>query len=92
LAKILHYDIIIKGRVQGVGYRYFALRTAQNLGLKGYVKNNPDGSVLIVAEGEEVLLKKFVAHCKTGPGWAYVDKVKVTEFPVQGYDEFCIKH
>lgn len=92
MATILHYDITIKGRVQGVGYRYFALRTAQSLGLKGYVKNNPDGSVFIEAEGDENILKKFVSHCKTGPGWAYVDQVNVAEFPIQGYAEFSIRH
>jgi acylphosphatase len=92
LETIKHYNITIRGRVQGVGYRYFALKTAHSTGIKGYVKNNQDGTVFIEAEGEEIKLNQFVAQCKTGPGWAFVDKVEVNEFPVRGYEDFKIKH
>jgi len=92
VASINNYHITVSGRVQGVGYRYFALKTALSLGVKGYVKNQVDGNVFIEAEGDESNLKLFIDQCKKGPGWAYVDKVEVTEFPLRGYHEFNIKH
>ncbi len=53
-----------KGRVQGVGYRYFVTDCAQETGVSGFVKNMPDGSVLIVAEGREDILDKFLGMVK----------------------------
>ncbi len=49
-----------KGRVQGVGYRYFVTDCAQKTGVSGFVRNMPDGSVMIVAEGNESVLDNFV--------------------------------
>ena len=53
-----------KGRVQGVGYRYFVTDCARESGVSGFVKNMPDGSVTIVAEGSEDALDKFVRRVK----------------------------
>ncbi len=83
---------MVKGRVQGVGYRAFALKTATLLGIYGYVKNRPDGLVQIEAEGSESSLIQFIKMCENGPGWAYVEKVEFNEFPVQGFKEFIVKY
>jgi acylphosphatase len=53
--------VCVKGRVQGVGYRYFVTDCAQEIGVSGFVKNIPDGSVLIVAEGRQDVLDRFVS-------------------------------
>lgn len=64
------------GRVQMVMFRDFASREARALGIKGTVKNNPDGSVSIVAEGDEVVLHAFLELIGKGPLLARVDKVR----------------
>lgn len=65
-------ELRIHGFVQGVGYRYYCHRKAKNLGLTGWVKNNPDGSVSITAEGDRGLLEQFIKELKTGPATASV--------------------
>ncbi|MGK9476498.1 acylphosphatase [Melioribacter sp. OK-6-Me] len=60
-------EIIVKGLVQGVGFRYFVLRHAQKLGLKGYVKNLYTGEVLTVVEGEEYKIEELFNSLKIGP-------------------------
>lgn len=87
-----HYEILLKGRVQGVGYRAFARETAHRYQVTGYVKNKPDGSVFIEVEGLHDQLDLFVQACKKGPGWANVNDVQVSESPVQGYSDFRIKY
>ena len=72
--------LILKGRVQGVGYRYFAMKEAQKLGIKGYVRNLPDGSVEVVyisdnPQTEEAFLKSL----KKGPFLARVDNIEKSE-------------
>ena len=89
---IAHYDIKVKGRVQGVGYRAFAAATARSFNLNGFVKNLVDGSVLVEAEGPSDLLDQFVLECKKGPGWAYVDGVTVIESTIQGFKEFKVRY
>lgn len=66
----------ISGRVQGVGYRYFVLKRAQNLDIAGYVRNLRDGRVEVVAEGEEELLKGFLEELQQGPAGAMVEKME----------------
>lgn len=65
----------IEGRVQGVGYRAFAIRKAEELGLAGWVRNRWDGSVEVVAEGQRPLLDKFLAALFTGPPSANVTRI-----------------
>ena len=67
---------IITGRVQGVGYRMFARDTARRLGLSGYVRNLPDGSVFVTASGDEAALKDLVRHLERGPWGSRVEKVQ----------------
>jgi acylphosphatase len=65
----------IQGRVQGVGFRYFVLRRAQELQLNGWVQNRADGSVVAEAEGGRDDLARFVARLREGPAGARVDRL-----------------
>ncbi|HEY2484020.1 MAG TPA: acylphosphatase [Candidatus Binataceae bacterium] len=67
--------MIVSGRVQGVGFRYTARDEAQDLGLKGWVRNRPSGEVEIVAEGREDVLKMLAAWAHLGPPAAHVSRV-----------------
>ena len=69
--------IIVHGRVQGVFFRANTRNIASDLSLKGYAKNLEDGSVEVVAEGNEEKLKRLVEFCKKGPEGAEVSKVDV---------------
>ena len=68
---------IVKGIVQGVGYRYFAVREAVKLGLNGYVKNLYDGNVETVAEGKREEIDKFIIRLKKGPSLSRVTAIEV---------------
>ncbi len=72
---------IILGRVQMVMYRDFATRKARKLGINGWVKNLPDGSVNVVAQGTQESLEKFIACLHTGSVFARVDNVQVEWLP-----------
>ena len=84
--------VIIDGRVQGVGFRYFVLENAQRYGIKGYVKNMPGGSVEIDAEGEREQLDQFLNVCRQGPPAARVKNFRIDDVPVFGYSRFRIRH
>ncbi len=84
MSDIRRYKIEVTGRVQGVGYRAFVLRVAESMEIKGFVKNQYDGSVLIEAEGPAEKLQFFLDQCKAGPGWAHVSEVTKNELPVEG--------
>jgi len=84
-------SIEVFGRVQGVGFRYYTQKKAQELELKGFVKNTPSGSVVIEAEGDEAALDKFILWCHTGPSWARVQEVKYYSMPPYNYLKFEIK-
>ena len=77
-------DLGIHGRVQGVYYRASAHRQARTLGLRGYVENLDDGSVGVVAEGEESAIEKFIAWCRIGPPSARVSRIDITRTPPTG--------
>jgi acylphosphatase len=66
---------VVEGRVQGVGYRAFAIRKAEELGVNGWVRNRWDGSVEVTAEGERAVLDKFVAALFVGPPSANVTRL-----------------
>lgn len=84
-------QIIVSGRVQGVYFRAFAQKQAQRLGLTGYVRNQPDGTVEIVACGEKNRVEQLVRWCHKGPIMAQVSKVKTRELIEEpGYDSFEI--
>ena len=66
---------LIHGEVQGVGFRYFLMREAQRLGLRGWVRNRDDGSVEFVAEGTRPDLERLKQAAEKGPRMARVDRV-----------------
>jgi acylphosphatase len=86
-----HFIIKVSGKVQGVFYRASTKEVADPLGLKGFVRNEPDGSVYIEAEGDEALLEKFIAWCKQGPRMAIVDHVDITEVAWTGFQNFDVR-
>lgn len=76
--------LIVKGRVQGVFFRASARRRAGELGLTGWVRNNPDGTVEAVVEGDVDTVEKFVSWCREGPPNARVAAVDVTRSGATG--------
>ncbi|WP_044239891.1 acylphosphatase [Chondromyces apiculatus] len=70
-------QIFVRGRVQGVYFRATTQRESRRLGLSGWVKNRPDGSVEIVAEGDEDRLKDLIAWANRGPSAARVERVDI---------------
>ena len=68
-------EAVVRGRVQGVGFRYFALREGERLGLTGWVANEYDGSVRCVAEGSPEALDAFLEALREGPPAAIVERV-----------------
>lgn len=69
---------IVAGRVQGVGYREFVRRQAQTLGLAGWVRNRPNETVEVVAEGDEAALARLLLLLEQGPAMARVDDVQTS--------------
>jgi acylphosphatase len=74
---LIRATITVHGRVQGIGYRANARRKAQQYGIKGYVANQPDGSVQLVAEGDEELVDRLTEWCRHGPIGAHVTRLDV---------------
>ena len=70
-------EIIASGVVQGVGFRYFVIRKAQALGLKGYVENLFSGEVLTVVEGDKGLIEELLKEIRVGPPHAAVTKCTI---------------
>jgi acylphosphatase len=67
--------LVVLGRVQGVGYRWWTVATARRLGVRGWVRNRPDGSVEILAAGDQAALDAFADECTRGPGAAEVTAI-----------------
>lgn len=86
-----HWKIQVTGKVQGVWYRGSARQKALELGLRGFVANQPDGSVCAEVEGERHLLESFVAWCRQGPELARVENVSVAEGTWAGFEDFSVK-
>jgi acylphosphatase len=84
-------SIIVSGRVQGVFYRQSAKEKAVASGITGEVQNRPDGTVHIIATGEEKMLDQFILWCHTGPARASVTDVSVTTLDRQEFEKFTIK-
>ncbi len=90
---IKHVNIKVFGEVQGIGFRYETLAKARSLNLKGFVRNEPDGSVRIEAEGREEDLNKFIEWCKDGPRGAAIQNVNIEYQPeLKNFLEFAIKY
>lgn len=86
-----HY-IVVSGRVQGVGYRYFTMRAAGQFRLCGWVRNCADGRVELEAQGEEEDLRAFIAELRRGPYLARVEDLDIADRPpIDGDDAFQIR-
>ena len=81
----------IRGRVQGVWYRGSTQQEAQRLGIEGWVRNRPDGSVEAALEGSREAVEALVAWMRVGPSLAEVASVKVRTEPVQGERGFRVR-
>ena len=87
--KIVH--IFISGFVQGIGFRQFIKSNAQKLGLKGWVKNLPEGRVEALFNGEEHKIEEMIALCKKGPFLSEVENVEIIwEETEEKFEEFEI--
>jgi acylphosphatase len=90
--EIKNIQITVSGRVQGVGFRWSAVNKAEQLGVKGFVRNMYDGSVFIEAEADEISLDHFLIWCRKGPSFARVEKVDITPGTVKNYTSFSVRH
>ena len=77
-------EAVVRGRVQGVGFRYFVLREANRLGLAGWVANEADGSVRLIAEGDRVDLDRLAERVSVGPAGAAIADMDVRWTDAQG--------
>jgi len=85
-------SFIVRGRVQGVGFRWYVEREAKMLAVSGWVRNNPDGSVEVLATGSKEQINNLHARLRQGPRAARVDEVEVADAnPVQGLKSFRIE-
>jgi|WetSurMetagenome_2_1015567.scaffolds.fasta_scaffold195268_2 acylphosphatase len=81
--EIKRIGAVVRGRVQGVGFRYFTRDRAQACSLTGWVQNMPDGAVELEAQGAVKILDDFTAEIKTGPSFSHVSEVTINELPVE---------
>jgi len=85
-------EIIVNGLVQGVGYRYYVIREAQKLGLKGFTQNLYTGEVLTVVEGAKAIVEEMIKKLKVGPIHAAVKTCKVDwQQPKNEFTDFEMK-
>jgi acylphosphatase len=83
----------IRGRVQGVGFRHFTTTRARELGLTGWVRNEPDGSVRVEAEGNDEALQSLLNAVKDGPRAARVDAVDTEwDASTESFDTFGVRY
>jgi acylphosphatase len=88
-ASELAVEVVVTGVVQGVAFRWYAQAEALRLGLRGWVRNEVDGSVRLYAVGEDVAVSDLVAWCHRGPPSAVVREVRVGQVPprpVRGFE------
>ncbi len=86
-----HLTLRIYGTVQGVFFRESAKEKAEELGLTGFVRNEPDGSVLLEAEGDPENLGKLKEWCQSGPKRAKVTRVEAETGEAKGFDRFAVR-
>lgn len=85
--------IIVQGIVQGVGYRFYVVEQARIYNIKGYTQNLPDGTVKVVAEGDQGMIEDFIKQLKIGPVSAHVSEVDVQWNDIEsGFTDFDIRY
>ena len=82
----------VRGRVQGVSFRWYAVQEAERLGVRGWVRNEPDESVAAHLEGDDAAVDAMVTWCRSGPSYASVRDVAVTEARPTGAESFRIRY
>jgi len=86
--------LAITGIVQGVGYRFWAMKRARELGLGGFARNMPDGSVEVLLDGPEPLVNRMMELCERGPAWATVRTIEELKakgsFPEEAMNPFRV--
>ena len=85
------YRYIVRGRVQGVGYRYFVMREAAALGVSGFARNLPDGTVEVIAEAADDVLAEFEGRLREGPSFASVSALDRSAVTARGDQGFHIR-
>lgn len=88
----VQYQVRVYGRVQGVGFRYAARNQARSLQLKGWVKNQPDGSVNLVIKGEPDACLQFMDWCRRGTGYSWVEKVEMDKMEPGEFNGFSVRY
>lgn len=88
---VRHISILVTGKVQGVFFRATTKAKADELGIRGLVRNQPDGRVYIEAEGDPAVLSVFESWCKKGPPRARVERLDVTGGDMKCYSDFSIQ-
>ena len=83
-------SLLITGKVQGVGYRYSVKLKAESMAIRGYVRNQPDGSVFVTVQGENTAVENFVKWCYKGPSAALVRGVEKIPGSIEDFSEFKI--
>lgn len=89
--ELIRAHVWISGRVQGVAYRMTTAKIATHLGLKGWVRNLPDGRVEAVFEGEEAAIESMLHWCHEGPLEAIVEQVNASYEPPEGLRSFNVR-
>ncbi|WP_026825491.1 acylphosphatase [Exiguobacterium marinum] len=90
--RVVAKHLIVSGRVQGVGFRYFSQETAQQYGIKGWVRNQSDGTVELHVEGPEQDIEAFKKAVKDGNRFVGVEKIEEKETENQAFRSFDIKY
>jgi acylphosphatase len=83
---------VVRGRVQGVGFRYSARAMARELGVGGFARNLPDGGVELEVEGNPSAVEEFLSWSRRGPRGARVDALDAEDVPAAGDEGFTIRH
>lgn len=87
------FELLVSGRVQGVGFRYYTVQKANELGIVGWVKNMPDDSVMIVAQGDETGIKTFIEFLYIGPVRSRVVHISKSEIiSSANFNNFSVKY
>jgi len=92
MSELASAHIVVSGVVQGVGFRYTAIRKATQYGLKGFVRNLHSGDVEVVVEGEKGLITDFVRELRVSPSYAHITNVAVEWGEYTGmYEDFRVR-
>ncbi|MGD9899538.1 MAG: acylphosphatase [Calditrichaceae bacterium] len=75
--------VFVKGRVQGIGYRWFARENADELNVTGYVRNLPNGEVEVFVEGEQAKIIDYLSRLRKGPSMAVVTDLEINQYPYE---------